>query len=325
MADARAVKLFGGTPGSSPASPGEGTETIHGVPITDPFRGLEDKASSDTVRWLDAQKRHTEAVLNSFPARAQYDALLRSAWTYQRRFPPILRGERRFFLQTDGTRSQPAWYAQDGDGAAVLDPTDWSSDGSVRVGAFELSPDGRYIAYCRHVVGSAKSSLYIRDTTTRCDLPEILGPCRMGFPAWRRDSCFFFYARLDDGQERIFLHEFGAPPSSDELIFEPGADAGAFTWSKRLAHGEIHALYVARGSDERHSVAVLRENSAQVQPISAGGIATTEILHVDGNDVYAITDLDAPRKRVVRTSLADVSSQSWQTIIPECYRRDKSA
>jgi prolyl oligopeptidase len=45
------------------------TEILHGVPVTDPYRWLEDQNSRRTRKWLAEQSEHTRAYLDSIPGR----------------------------------------------------------------------------------------------------------------------------------------------------------------------------------------------------------------------------------------------------------------
>ena len=45
------------------------TEVLHGVPVTDPYRWLEDQESPRTREWLSAQTRYARSYLDSIPGR----------------------------------------------------------------------------------------------------------------------------------------------------------------------------------------------------------------------------------------------------------------
>src|SRR5437764_15084778 len=45
------------------------TEILHGVPITDPYRWLEDQDSPRTRNWIAAQLRYTRSYLDFIPGR----------------------------------------------------------------------------------------------------------------------------------------------------------------------------------------------------------------------------------------------------------------
>jgi prolyl oligopeptidase len=45
------------------------TEVLHGVPVSDPYRWLEDQESPRTREWLSAQTRYARSYLDSIPDR----------------------------------------------------------------------------------------------------------------------------------------------------------------------------------------------------------------------------------------------------------------
>ena len=45
------------------------TEVLHGVPVTDPYRWLEDQESPRTREWIAAQTRYARSYLDSIPGR----------------------------------------------------------------------------------------------------------------------------------------------------------------------------------------------------------------------------------------------------------------
>ncbi len=45
------------------------TEVLHGLPVTDPYRWLEDQDSPRTREWLSAQTRYARSYLDFIPGR----------------------------------------------------------------------------------------------------------------------------------------------------------------------------------------------------------------------------------------------------------------
>src|ERR1700679_1271066 len=55
---------------SPPHTPAETvTDILHGVPVTDPYRWLEDQESPRTREWLAGQMRYARSYLDSIPDR----------------------------------------------------------------------------------------------------------------------------------------------------------------------------------------------------------------------------------------------------------------
>ena len=45
------------------------TEILHGVPVSDPYRWLEDQNSARTREWLAAQNSYARSYLDAIPGR----------------------------------------------------------------------------------------------------------------------------------------------------------------------------------------------------------------------------------------------------------------
>src|SRR5687767_9393298 len=70
-------------------------ETLHGVPVLDPYRWLEDAASPETRAWVDAQNVLTRSVLDG-PARDVFVRELTGCFDYPRTVAALGRGNRFF-------------------------------------------------------------------------------------------------------------------------------------------------------------------------------------------------------------------------------------
>src|SRR3954465_14700176 len=80
-------------------------ETLHGVPVADPFRRLESDDDPETVAWVAAQNAETQRRLDS-PLRDALAARLRELHRVPRTSVPAVRGDRIFFTEHDGVRAQ---------------------------------------------------------------------------------------------------------------------------------------------------------------------------------------------------------------------------
>ena len=63
-----------------PARADDLVETLHGVPVPDPYRWLEDPGSPETRAWVEAQNALTRSQLDG-PARDVYVRELTGTWT----------------------------------------------------------------------------------------------------------------------------------------------------------------------------------------------------------------------------------------------------
>ena len=89
-------------------------EVVHGVPVPDPYRWLENGDSPETRAWVEAQNEFTRSVLDGLPQRAAIHARLDKLLMTGSVTTPVLRGERRFYQRRDGRLDQPLLVVRDG-------------------------------------------------------------------------------------------------------------------------------------------------------------------------------------------------------------------
>ena len=85
-----------------PARRDDLVDILHGVPVADPYRWLEDADSADTHAWVEAQNALTRSVLDG-PERDALVTELTGLFNYPRTTSLLRRGGR-YFL-TDFYRS----------------------------------------------------------------------------------------------------------------------------------------------------------------------------------------------------------------------------
>src|SRR6267143_4185357 len=75
------------------------TDLLHGVPITDPYRWLEDQNSPRTRKWLEEQAIYTRAYLNAIPGRERIRKRVEELLAGETVSTPWKVGNRYFFLK----------------------------------------------------------------------------------------------------------------------------------------------------------------------------------------------------------------------------------
>ena len=85
-------------------------DTIHGVPMPDPYRWLEPSADPEVGEWTDAQNALTRAALDSLPFRQKIKTRLAELWNYARSTAPSKHGSRYFFNRNSGLQIQSVLY-----------------------------------------------------------------------------------------------------------------------------------------------------------------------------------------------------------------------
>ena len=83
-----------------------------------------------------------------------------------------------------------------------MDPNSYSAEGIASLGTTAWSQDGNSFAYAIKMGGSDWSTIYVRDASTKKDLPkDKLKWVKFSSIAWTHDNAGFFYSRFDAPEE----------------------------------------------------------------------------------------------------------------------------
>ena len=142
------------------------------------------------------------------------------------------------------------------------------------IGTFEVSPDGRRLAYAVDVAGNERFVLRIRDLATGEVFPDEIRDTFYG-AAWSADASTLFYLTVDDAWRpyRVWRHRVGTPVDSDEIVYEE--------------------------PDERFWVGVSLTRSERFIMIDSHSSVTSEVRVLPAADPTAAPAVVAPRRQGV--------------------------
>src|SRR5262249_37456353 len=152
--------------------------------------------SEETAKWVEEQNKVTFAYLEKIPFRAKIKGRLEQLYNYPKISAPFRKGDLYFFSKNDGLQNQNVLYVQkglDGKPEVLIDPNNWSDDGTVRLGAFSLSKDARYAVVGVSSGGSDWQEYQVMDIATRKMLPDRIKWVKVSGASWAGDG--FFYSR----------------------------------------------------------------------------------------------------------------------------------
>ncbi|MFO8059116.1 MAG: prolyl oligopeptidase family serine peptidase [Bacillota bacterium] len=304
------------------------TDTLHGREITDPYRQLEDSSSAETREWTAAHNRRTEAVLDQLPATAICRERLSELLSSEVVDTPRARGNILFYTHRRRNEDQPRLCAADEKGETVLlNPNREDETGLTSLDWWYPSPDGSRLAYGYSHRGDEWSTLRILDVRTGDVLPETIDRTRGASVAWKPDGRGFYYTRypapgeVAEGEQyyhrRVFYHRVGADPAEDPMVFGEGRPKEEM-YQVRMSPNGRYLLVTAHCGWRRNDVYVRDEMKEKTDftPVITGedALFTGEI---SGNTLYLLTNLDAPRYRIVAADLDSPGPDSWVDIVPE--------
>lgn len=315
---------------SAPTS--ETVDTLWGTPIADPYRPLEDDRSPETAAWVAAQNAITFEHLHAIPVRNELLKRFEELYNYEKVGIPRKVGPYYFITRNSGLQNQAVTYRRlglDGEERVFLDPNTLSAEGTVTASLGSASPDDRYIVEIRNEAGSDWQIMHILDVETGERLPDRLEWVKFSGASWDAEGAGFFYSRYPapDGSalseansfHSVYYHRLGDDQSADRLVFRDEAHPNRYHFTTITEDRRYLILMTSTGTDGNSIHFLDLQASAPTwQPLVEGFDTHTSVVdHVDGQ-ILVLTDIGAPRYRLIAAPVEDAANRSaWTEIIPE--------
>jgi len=320
-----------------PARKSDVVDDYHGTKVPDPYRWLEDPDAAESRAWIEAENRLTNAYLAAIPARVAIRERLTTLWNYPKYGAPFRKAGRYFFFKNDGLQNQSVLYQQASLAAtpeALLDPNLLSADGTVAVSTVAVSEDGRLLAYGTSASGSDWEEFRVRDVATARDLPDHLKWVKFSGASWTKDGAGFFYSRYPEPADkaltdvnrfqRLYYHRLEADQAQDVLVYERPDQPDWGMNAEVTNDGRYAVLQVWLGTDRRNRVYYLDLRDAKHPRVTGDVVrlldefdASYAFVGNDGPLFYFLTDLDAPRKRVIAIDTRHPERARWREVLPQ--------
>lgn len=299
--------------------------------VADPYRWLEDPQAPERHAWLEEQHRLTSAFLAAIPARERLRARLTELWNYPRYSVLHRAGSRYFFWKNTGLQQQAVLYRQatlDSEPVMVLDSNTLSLDGTVSVTNWAVSNDGTLLAYAVSQHGSDWQAIKIRHIDTGQDDAEILQWCRSTGIAWTHDNAGFFYNRYPDpgtvpeaeqyAWNRLYWHALGTPQADDQLVYERPDNKELRFFPRITDDGTYLVLHVWHRSTPPNRFCYRAvDNSGPFIRLLDDADAKYSFVGNINTVFYFLTDLEAPRGRIIAIDLMHPACVQWRTVMPQ--------
>jgi prolyl oligopeptidase len=267
-------------------------ETIHGVEVADPYRWLEDPDAPQSRKWIEAQNAVTMPYLQGIPQRAEMQKRITELWNYERYSAPGKDGGLYFYSYNSGLQPQAVVYVTKTPaekGEVLIDPKEFSKDGTVALAGSAVSDNGKYYAYAVADGGSDWTKWKIRDIATKKDLDEEIKWVKFSGASWLKDSTGFFYSRYDApeaGKElrgvnyypKLHMHRVGTKQDADVKVYDRPDQKEWGIGGGVTEDGRYLVLSLSQGTDPKNRLYVrdLKSDPVGSKP-SAGDLEIRKI------------------------------------------------
>ena len=310
-------------------------DNFFGTPVADPYRWLEDDVrNSESVReWVDSQNALTFSVIKQLPYRNEIKARLTKLWDYEKFGTPFKRGERYFYFKNNGLQNQSVLYklkSLEDEPIVLIDPNQWSADGTNALGGLEFSDDGKLLAYGVQKAGSDWRTWKVMDVETGEQLSDELNWIKFGSVSWTKDSKGFFYSCYDEPKsdekfqglnlgQKVYYHRIGDSQDKDQLIHENPENPKFGFLPEVSEDGKYLVITVWQGTDDRYRVLYqnLDDPNSKLTALIENFENEYSFLGNDGSRFYFKSDFDAPKKCILSIDTLHPEQDHWKVIVPE--------
>lgn len=304
-------------------------DTLHGERVEDPFRWLEDERSVEVQAWMKAQDAFARQWLEGVPEREALRQRFTELFYVESVSAPAVRGERYFYVRTHKDREKAILYWRDGERGeerVLLDPNTWSADGTVSLGLWVPSWDGRKLAFTQKPNAADEAVLHVLDVDSGTwSEVDVIEGAKYASPSWTPDNQAFYYAWLPTdpsipvaerpGYTELRLHRLGTEPRRDPVVHPRTGDPQTFLNGGVSRDGNYLFVYIVRGWSE-NDVWWKRVGERDFRLLVRGEGARYSV-DVWKDRFYVLTDEGAPRQRVFAVSPERPERAAWTPLVPE--------
>ncbi len=310
--------------------------THHDDTFSDPYEWLRDKDNPEVIGYLEAENAYTDAqtvhlgeltdaIFGEIKARTQETDLTvptftthtdgSAYWYYAR---TVEGSEYRIYCRVKaGERSMPPNAEQKIDGEEVLLDGNAEAAGQefFALGAFDVSPSGRLLAYSLDLSGAERFTLLIKDLTTG-ELVDTPIPDTGYGVAWARDS-HLFYSRADAAWRPylVLRHRLGDDPAGDAEVL---TETDERFWLGVGASRDQRWILLSAGSKVTTECWLLSVDEPEGEPRSVAPRRTGVEYDVEpaGDRLLIVHNDGAEDFELAEAPLESDSHADWRAVLP---------
>ncbi|HMU97603.1 MAG TPA: prolyl oligopeptidase family serine peptidase [Chitinophagales bacterium] len=308
---------------------GKQKDIYFGTKVADPYRWLEDDLSADTKKWIKEENAVTFDYLEKIPFRDALKKQLTDLWNYEKISAPFKKGTYSYFYKNDGLQQQSVLYriSPEGNEEVFINPNEFSKDGTTSLADVSFSKDGSLCAYQISEGGSDWRKVIVINTDNKKQIGDTLFDVKFSGISWKMNEGFY-YSSYDKpkGSElsektdkhKLFFHQLGTTQKEDKLIFGGEQTPRRYIGGGVSEDGRflIISTAVSTTGNELY-IQDLSVKNAPIIPIVSDFKNSTDFVYNIGDDLFLLTNFNAPNNRLVKVNLKNLASDNWVDVIPE--------
>ncbi|GAB2755527.1 prolyl oligopeptidase family serine peptidase [Salinifilum aidingensis] len=306
-------------------------DVLHGRPVSDPYRWLEDPQDPRTVKWSEAQDELARAHLDALPDREAITERMSELLAAGSVGTPTWRAGRAFFTRRAPGEEFAVLHVREPDGTerALLDVMQLDPSGLTTLDRWSPSREGDRLAYQISVGGDEESLLHVLDVSTGELLEGPIDRCRYSPVSWLPGGEEFCYVRRLPPEEvpederqfhrRVWRHRVGSSPEEDVLLHGDGLDPTYFFGTSVSRDGRWLVINGSPGTARKDSVWLVDLDPAAARPKrqivdTTEGFRAHAWVEPDGR-LHVLTTRDAPRWELFTADPHRPEQQHWSRLL----------
>jgi len=297
--------------------------TVHGVTITDDYHWLRDQGypkieNEEILAHLEKENAYFEAQMK--PQAELVETIfqeMKGRIKEDDSSVPQKDGDYIYWSKFDEGTQYRKHYRKAVKGGAdqlILDENRLAEGKDYfRLGAAEVSPDGKLLAYAYDDNGSERFDLHVRNLETGEELADII-PGTLSSIVWTKDSKGLVYGLANDNwrTDNAYYHRLGDDPKNAKLLYKE-ADIGFGVGVGLTAQEDW--IIIATGDNVTSEVRLVPADNPLAEPILVAPRKVGREYSVDVRDgtLYILTNDDHVNFRVATASLK--APGEWTTLI----------
>src|SRR5271165_3573766 len=307
-------------PPQAPERPHEISEVGH--TRNDPFFWLRNKNDPEVLKYLNAENQYTEHALKSTEGlQGTLYKEMRGRIKEEDISVPEKIDDYYYYSRTEAGKQYAIYCRKKGSLDAkeevILDENQLAKGVKFfQLGALNVSPDHKLLAYSTDTNGSEAFVLRIKSLETGQLLPDEIKNCSPSF-AWVNDNKTFFYDQLDATRRpyKALKHVLGTKVDQDPTIYEEKDERFFLDITKSRNHSYVFFSVESELSSEIRFLNADRPNDslALIRPRENDLLYYVEN---HGDRFFIVTNENAKNFKIVEAPVSSPGKENWKDFIP---------
>lgn len=289
--------------------------------VDDHFAWLRDRDDPDTLSYLEAENVYTDTFF------ADHDGLVTELFDEIKSrvqetdiAAPVPKADWFYSSRTEEGRSYPI-HCRGRSAATATDDLVLDQNAEAEgheffdLGAFEVSPDHRLVAWSMDTRGDEHYTLRIRDIAHQRDLDDELHDTTWAGVAWSHDGTHLFYVEADEQERpyRVMRHRLGTPQTDDVEVYADH-DERFFVGLGATRSAEWIVIHSGSRTSSECRLVPAADPTAAAQCVRERADDVEYQIDHWGDRFVIVTNDDAVDFRVMQAT--DDAPSTWSELIP---------